>query len=102
MRPCYDFNQIISRIMRNIVCTFRTVDNLISRYIDAGGTAIQLDKGCLQSGDWVLFDISGRLKCFYIFERHLNEWSSDQVIRQYSCWDNFPNKYKKMTKGHDA
>ena len=86
--------------MKNIVCNYRTVDNLLRRYIDAGGVAVKLNDGVLQSGDWLLFDPTGGLRCFYIFERYLNEWSSDQVIRQYSYWDKFPKKYKKMIEEH--
>lgn len=91
--------------MKKIACTYRTVDDLIARYIDAGGHAIQLDEGCLQSGEWILYDDTGSLKCFYIFERYLNEWSADQVICQYPGWDKFPKKYRKKIAeriGNDA
>ena len=82
--------------MKSFSANYELVDKLISDYLERGGEAIQLDEGRLQSGDWILYDECEKLKCFYIFERYLNEWSADQVIRSYNGWSKFPKKYKKM------
>jgi hypothetical protein len=82
--------------MKSFSANYKLVDKLIFDYLERGGEAIQLDEGCLQSGDWILYDESEKLKCFYIFERYLNEWSADQVIRSYNGWNKFPKKYKKI------
>ena len=74
--------------MTHYTCT--QVDNLISRYIDAGGDAIQTNEGVLGSGDWILFDFPNKLKCFVITEIYLNEWSSTHKIRSYN---KIPKKY---------
>lgn len=82
--------------MKKFQSDYHGVEDLIRRYEEAGGEVLQLDEGCLQIGDWVLYDPDNKLYCFYIYERYLNEWSSDQIICKYSAWDKFPKKYKKM------
>lgn len=72
--------------------SFKEVDNLIERYIKAGGEAVQTDEGVLGSGNWVLFDTTGKLRSFVINEVYLNEWSSAHTIRGY----------KKLPKKHEA
>ena len=74
--------------MKNYSCS--QVDNLISRYIDAGGNAIQTNDGVLGCGNWILFDFSNNLKCFVITEIYLNEWSSTHTIKSYN---KIPKKY---------
>lgn len=82
--------------MKKYRSDYHGVEDLIHRYEEAGGEVLQLDEGCLQIGNWVLYDPDGKLYCFYIYERYLNEWSSDQIICKYPTWDKFPQKYKKM------
>ena len=82
--------------MRKYSTDYHQVDSLISRYIDAGGEAIQLDEGVLQSGDWILYDEFNTLKCFVITEEYLNEWSSTQLVKVYPCYEKLPKKYKKQ------
>jgi hypothetical protein len=43
-----------------------------------------------------LYSDSNKLRCFYIYEYALNEWSSTQIVQQYKNWNEFPKKYKKM------
>lgn len=71
--------------------SWRDVDNLIKRYTDEGGQAIQLSEGVLQSGNWVLYDPECRLCAFVIKEVYVNGWTSEQTIRRY-------NKLPKNTK----
>ena len=82
--------------MRKFSCSFRVVDDLIARYENAGGYAVCLDEGVLCSGTWILYSDSYKLRCFYIYEYALNEWSSTQIVQQYKNWNEFPKKYKKM------
>ena len=72
--------------MRKIKCDYHYVDNLVAWYEEEGGYAIQLNEGSLASGDWILYDDTGKLKCFYIYEE------------VYRDWNGFPKKYKKMVE----
>lgn len=76
--------------MRKIKCDYHYVDNLVARYEEEGGYAIQLNEGSLASGDWILYDDTGKLKCFYIYEEALNSWSSCQIVQVYMDWNGFP------------
>lgn len=58
---------------------------------------LQLDEGVLGSGNWLLFDYSGRLKFIVIKEVYLNEWSSAHTIRKYN---KIPKKYEKILAEH--
>lgn len=88
--------------MRKFRCDYHYVDNLVFRYEEAGGYAIQINEGTLSSGEWVLYDDTGKLKCFYVYEEFLNSWSSCQVVQEYKCWDKFPKKYKKIIETHNV
>lgn len=48
--------------MRKFRCDYHYVDNLVFRYEEAGGYAIQINEGTLSSGEWVLYDDTGKLK----------------------------------------
>ena len=69
-----------SEFMRKIKCDYHYVDNLVARYEEEGGYAIQLNEGSLASGDWILYDDTGKLKCFYIYEEALSSWASCQEV----------------------
>ena len=43
-----------SEFMRKIKCDYHYVDNLVARYEEEGGYAIQLNEGSLASGDWCI------------------------------------------------
>lgn len=77
--------------------SFRDVDNLVRKYTDEGGQAVQLSEGTLQSGDWILYDPEGRLCAFVIREIYVNCWTSAQTIRRYNT---LPKKYKKLFEQH--
>ena len=77
--------------------SYTQVDELIQKYADKGGGTLQTDEGCLGSGDWLLFDHSGRLKFIVIKEVYLNEWSSAHTIRKYN---KIPKKYEKILAEH--
>lgn len=70
--------------------SYKQAEDLINRYIDKGGNAIQLSDGVLGCGNWLLYDFSGNLKFFIITEIYLNCWSSAQKIRSYN---KIPKKY---------
>lgn len=59
------------------------VDNFISMYIAKGGKSYRINEGSLTYSDWILFDITGELKCCIIRDVYLNEWSFAQSIRMY-------------------
>lgn len=75
--------------------SWRDVDNLIKRYTDEGGQAIQLSEGVLQSGNWVLYDPECRLCAFVIKEVYVNGWTSTQTIRRYN---KLPKKYEMLVE----
>ena len=77
--------------------SYKAVDDLIARYINKGGEALQTWEGVLCSGDWFLYDFSGKLKFYVIKEVYLNEWSSAQTIRAYN---KIPKKYQKILDEH--
>lgn len=78
--------------------SFKDVDNLIERYIKAGGEAVQTDEGSLGSGNWILFDTTGKLRSFVINEVYLNEWSSAHTIRGYN---KLPKKYEALLENYN-
>ena len=82
--------------MRKIYCDYHYVDDLVRRYSESGGHAIQLREGVLASGEWVLYDDTDKLKCFHIDEEAVTGWSSRQVIKAYNGWSKFPKKYKAI------
>lgn len=77
--------------------SYKQVDALIEKYANKGGETLQLDEGVLGSGNWLLFDYSGRLKFIVIKEVYLNEWSSAHTIRKYN---KMPKKYEKILAEH--
>lgn len=77
--------------------SYKQVDALIEKYANKGGETLQLDEGVLGSGNWLLFDYSGRLKFIVIKEVYLNEWSSAHTIRKYN---KMPKKYEKILDEH--
>lgn len=77
--------------------SYTYVDALIERYANKGGETLQTDEGCLGSGNWLLFDRSGRLKFIVIKEVYLNAWSSAHTIRKYN---KIPKKYEKVLTEH--
>lgn len=77
----------------NAMYTTTAAENLISRYLDQGGEMLQIQEGTLGVGDVLLYDLSGRLKCYVIREVYLNEWTSAQTIRGYN---RIPEKYRRM------
>ena len=77
--------------------SYKQVDALIEKYVNKGGETLQLDEGVLGSGNWLLFDYSGRLKFIVIKEVYLNEWSSAHTIRKYN---KMPKKYEKILAEH--
>ena len=83
--------------MNLYTCT--SIDNFISKYMEKGGTAYRIDEGVLTSGDWILFDIRGKLKSCIIKEVYINDWSSAQSLRKYK---KLPEKYKKMIRNKPA
>jgi len=80
--------------MNLYTCT--SIDLFISEYIERGGNAYQISDGVLTSGNWVLYDITGKLKCYVIKDVYLNEWSSAQSFRKYN---KIPKKYMAMIHG---
>ena len=87
-----------SEFMRKIRGDDHYVANLVARYEEEGGYAIPLNEGSLASGDWILYDDTGKLKCFYIYEEALSSWASCQIVQVYRDWNGFPKKYKKMVE----
>jgi len=77
--------------------SFHDVDNLIERYTKSGGEAVQTDEGVLGSGNWILFDTTGKLRSFVINEVYQNEWSSAHTIRGYK---NLPKKYEALLENY--
>ena len=73
----------------------KQIENMISRYIDAGGDVLTANDGVLGYGT-LLFSNAGnnRLAEFVIQERYLNDWSSEHVCVKYLR--GIPQKYWKM------
>lgn len=74
------------------------VDEFIQKYIKAGGDAYQTEEGTLGSGNWILFDTTGKLRSFVINEVYLNEWSSAHTIRGYK---KLPKKYEALLENYN-
>ena len=88
--------------MKKYKCDYHYVDSLVNRYTEAGGYAIQISEGSLASGERILYDSSGELKCYYIYEIPLNAWSSYQAVQAYKDWEKFPKKFKKQIEAHNV
>ena len=73
--------------------TCTSIDDYISNYLKKGGQAFCIDEGLLTSGDWILFDTRGKLKCCIIKEVYVNAYSSAQSLRRYK---KLPKKYAEM------
>lgn len=58
--------------MRKIKCDYHYVDNLVARYEEEGGYAIQLNEGSLASGDWILYDDTGKQRETALFTRRFS------------------------------
>ena len=71
--------------------TLGACEEVINRYINAGGEVLTLEEGVLGLGLVVCFGES--LKTCIIQERYLNEWSSGHTIRFYN---KMPKKYAAM------
>lgn len=74
--------------------SFEYINNLINKYLNAGGEVATLQEGSLGYGTMLLYaPKEAKLRTFIIQERFLNEWSSTHTIRGYN---NIPDKYQKM------
>lgn len=71
--------------------SLETVNELIDRYMEAGGDFITLEEGSLGYGLSICYGEG--LKTAVIKEIHLNEWSSGHTIRLYN---KTPQKYEKL------
>jgi hypothetical protein len=70
--------------------SYKTVDKLISDYIEQNGDANQINEGCLGSGNWVL---SGLYYKFVIKEIFISAWASSHAITKYR---KLPQKYQDI------
>lgn len=73
------------------------IDEFIQKYIKAGGDAYQTEEGTLGSGNWILFDYTGKLKNFIIKEVYVNCWTSAHTIHSYR---ELPEKYKAILEAN--
>lgn len=73
--------------------TISSTQKLIDEYLSEGGEIFQMRDGVLGLGDFVLYDMGGKLKTYVVHEIALNEWSSGQSIRAYN---KMPEKYRAM------
>lgn len=79
--------------------TSKAADELIQKYIDAGGNVVQIQEGSLAIGDWVLYsDDNPRLYAFAIREVYLNEWSSDVLITRYKTTAKLPRRLMRRVE----
>ena len=69
--------------------TLQSCENLIEKYINAGGIVEQLEDGCLGLGK-ILLTAEGK-KTTIITEVYLNAWSSGHTVRMYN---KTPKKYQ--------
>ena len=69
------------------------IEKLINRYLLKGGEIMQTEDGNLTSGDFLLYDPSGKLKFFVIKEIFVSAWRSSQSVRGYN---KIPKKYKQI------
>lgn len=89
--------------MRKFQCDYHVVNELVSVYERLGGTVIQLSNGILASGEWILYDATGHLRCYHIYEYAINEWASCQIVQvYYGGWKEFPKKYKKTIEDNNV
>lgn len=61
--------------------SYSVADHLICLYQNEGGTAYQIDDGCLGSGTWVLYSEDDGLPTIVINERYITSWTSGHYIR---------------------
>ena len=85
---------ILDKKKREVVIEYNDIGKLIDKYIDNGGTYIELYEGVLGYGTIILCDNTGKLKQFVIQEKYLNEWSSYHTITTYNK-RGLPKKYEK-------
>ena len=58
-------------------------DEWIAKMVERGWEAVNLDEGCLTSGDWFLISPDQKKKYnFYVRERYIGAYSSGQSIRR--------------------
>lgn len=70
----------------------KEIDQLVARYVEAGGNVLKMREGVLGCGDLLLHN-SENLRTIVIREVALNEWSSVHTVRAYKkC----PKKYQMM------
>lgn len=58
------------------------VDQLINLLIDKEYECINLNEGCLTSGDWICIPPNNNYYIYEIKEKCINEWNSCQIIRR--------------------
>lgn len=72
--------------------TLQQAEDLISRYINAGGTTYQIREGVLGLGTVILTGCA-HLKEFVIEEFYINAWASGHRLKTYT--KGLPAKYRK-------
>lgn len=77
--------------MKKTFITLSAAENLIQRYINAGGTCNELHPGCLGLGTITL--TGPGLRAFVIEEIYLNNQSSGHVLKTYYSGI-LPRKYR--------
>lgn len=66
-------------------------EELMCKYVNAGGMAITVDEGCLGLGIVVCF--AENMQYAVIKEYYINHWSSGHTVAFY---DELPNEYQEM------
>lgn len=77
----------------------QTIQNLIEKYVDAGGIVVEIIPGCLGYGTILLLSNGNNLKEFVIEEYYLNEWSSGHRLLTYN--KGISKKYKAMLEKYE-
>lgn len=72
-------------------CT--AIEDLINRYVDAGGQFLTVEEGCLGYGLTILYSPENALKTFVIREVPVTSWTSAHTVRAYN---KIPAKYAAM------
>lgn len=72
--------------------TLKTAENLISKFINAGGDFYQLEDGGVGLGLVVLDGRGHGLRSFVIEEYYLSEWASGHRLKIYTHGE-LPRKY---------
>ena len=78
--------------MRCKYITLRVAQNLIDRYIAAGGEATTIHDGGVGLGTVLLTNNGLKLKEFVIEEYYINEWNSGHKLISYS--NGLPKKWQ--------